>query len=232
MLPYLMPGSPPRGRFVPPAVFLATAVLGGLAWRILGGPGWLESLRYYLERGIEIESISGGVLALLEDVPGQHVELYLCHGCVNIRDQWASPVIKVASSCVTVGLMLVVAMADACGRFGDSFRCVAASVVALMIRSKVLSPQFMIWLLPYPCVLTGGNSRTVRWTFLAACLLTTLVYPHLYQSLLSLDRSAVLALNVRNLVLCAMFALLVRGETRGTAGAGEIGEPPHPRIQT
>lgn len=228
MLPYLMPGHPPRGRFLPLAVFLATVGLGALAWRVLGGPAWLESPRYHLERGIEIGSVPGGVLALFRDVPGQRPEVYSSHGCANLRNRWSS-LLEIASPGVILGLILLVAVAGARGRCSDRFRCVAAAIVALMIGSKVLSPQFMIWLLPFPCVLVRGNARAVRVTFLAACLLTTLVYPHLYQSLVSLDLSAVLVLNTRNLVLCILFALLVWDGTGGASDAGETGDAPHPR---
>jgi hypothetical protein len=89
-----------------------------------------------------------------------------------------------------------------------------------MLGSKVLSPQYVIWLLPLVPLSAGGVSGLViSAVFLAACYLTTLVYPTHYGDLLSLRSPGPELLLARNLLLALLWGLLlfVPGDARRTA---------------
>ncbi len=69
------------------------------------------------------------------------------------------------------------------GRFGlRTFpRYAAALILAFMLGSKALSPQYVIWLVPLGA---GGVAQvSVSAVFLAVCWITTRVYPLPYEDL-------------------------------------------------
>jgi hypothetical protein len=79
-----------------------------------------------------------------------------------------------------------------------------------MLGSKVLSPQFMIWLLPLVPLGAGGALGTIICAlFLAACFTTTLVFPTHYGDLLSFRYPGPELLIARNLLLVIIWAALL-----------------------
>jgi hypothetical protein len=92
-------------------------------------------------------------------------------------------------------------------RAGLAVAC-AASVVGFVAFAKVLSPQFLVWLLPLvPLVL--GRAGLIACGLLAAALVTTqLWFPFHYWEVVALKDTTWLVL-VRNLLLVALFAVLV-----------------------
>ena len=82
---------------------------------------------------------------------------------------------------------------------------------------KVLSPQYLIWPIPFVAVLGGQVGRRARLTMVAACILTTLVYPWAIQHLMLFEGWAVLLLNVRNALLIGLWADLSFGPDEGGA---------------
>jgi hypothetical protein len=107
-----------------------------------------------------------------------------------------------------------------------------ALVVALLAFNKVGSPQFVLWL-AVPIVLglahqkaSGQSFRFPAVVVLVIALLTQLVYPMFYGSVLALDPVLLMVLTVRNLLLFVLLgwaivvlARLVRG---GKLGTGEF----------
>ncbi len=78
-------------------------------------------------------------------------------------------------------------------------------VLAFMIGSKVLSPQYFIWLLPLIPLCAGGLWLLgASGLFLGACWTTSKIFPEYYDQLLSLDTSAVNLLLERNLILVVL----------------------------
>jgi hypothetical protein len=86
---------------------------------------------------------------------------------------------------------------------------------AFVVSGKVLSPQYLLWLLPAACaglVLLDGadRSRLARWTaaLLVAAVLSHVLYPHAYRAFIdghsawSAPVAGVLAL--RNLLLAGL----------------------------
>jgi hypothetical protein len=76
---------------------------------------------------------------------------------------------------------------------------------------KVLSPQYLIWLIPFVVVVAGPSGTWARPLFALACLTTTIIYPLNFNSLLRHQPGAVELLNFRNVLLLALLALLTYG---------------------
>ena len=79
-----------------------------------------------------------------------------------------------------------------------------------MLGSKVLSPQYVIWLLPLVPLSVGGvPGLGVSAVFLAACFLTTQVFPIHYDDLLNLRSPGPQLLLARNLLLAFLWGLML-----------------------
>ena len=81
-------------------------------------------------------------------------------------------------------------------------------MAAFVAFGKVLSPQFLIWLLPLvPAVAGAAGSRHARCSS-CALVTTQLWFPFRYWDVVALEPSGWLVL-VRNLLLVALFAILL-----------------------
>ena len=83
-------------------------------------------------------------------------------------------------------------------------------MLAFALLGKVLSPQYLLWILPFVATLDGREGRWARPLLLAAGVLTTLVYFWAGVGLMNFHPLAIAILNARNLLLVAIFALMVR----------------------
>ncbi len=74
-----------------------------------------------------------------------------------------------------------------------------------MVFGKVLSPQYLIWLLPL-AALVLLDDLVVGLLALATVVLTQVEFPGMYWSLVYLGRPAIAVLVARNVLLMATFA--------------------------
>jgi hypothetical protein len=193
------------------AIFLGVLALFCAPALLLGGGSFLSSFAYHTERGLQVESVAASILMKLGWVRGISFE----YGAFEVQGQG----VELASSLslpVTSGLLLITALVmyrqhrlgtlDA-GRFP---RYAAALILAFMLGSKVLSPQYMVWLLPLvPLGAEGLAGAGVSLIFLAACWTTTQVFPIHYGDLLNGRYPGPDLLLVRNLLLVILWALLL-----------------------
>jgi hypothetical protein len=105
---------------------------------------------------------------------------------------------------------------------------VLALLLALMTFSKVLSPQYMIWLLP-AWALVGATDRVLAILGALVLLLTQVEFPALYFRLLYMQPETVAIVVVRNTLLLAFVAVAVwrlwRLPERACADAAPRGGP-------
>jgi hypothetical protein len=205
------------------AAFFAVLALFFVPALLLGGDSFAGSFAYHADRGLQVESLMASVLMKLGWVSGVVFE----YGAFEARGRG----VDLASSLslpVTAVLLLVTASltyrAYHRGRLGDRAfpRYAAALILAFMLGSKVLSPQYVIWLLPLVPLSAGGASGLVLSTvFLAACSTTTLVFPTHYDDLLNLRFPGPHLLLTRNLLLVVLWVLLLflPGEAQGKGAA-------------
>jgi hypothetical protein len=90
-----------------------------------------------------------------------------------------------------------------------------ATVVAFIAFGKVLSPQFLIWLLPLVPLIGGSAGIAAYWVFAGALVTTQLWFPHRYWDVVALEPAGWLVL-VRDLLLVALLAVLVAAIRSGS----------------
>jgi Glycosyltransferase family 87 len=188
------------------AVFFGVLALFFVPALLLAGGGLLVSFAYHANRGLQVESFAASILMKL----GRVDEVLFQYGAFEVRGRG----VELASSLslpITGALLLVTALfmyrEYRRGRFGGQAfpRYAAALILAFMLGSKVLSPQYVIWLLPL--VPLGGIWASA--VFLAACWTTTQVFPIHYGDLVNLRAPGPDLLLARNLLLVLLWSLLL-----------------------
>ena len=185
-----------------------TVALGGLGWWYLAGDrlGW--SFRYHGERGLEIGSLASSAYLVAHHLAGVLVFSHFDHGSMNLSGPGARDAASLSPILQGALLVLVAGRARRMAP-GDEMRFAAAALLAFVLPGKVLSPQYLIWLVPFVCVLGGASGSAARRVFLAAGVLTTALYPHLLHALSHFRPAPVALLAARNLGLAWLFAILI-----------------------
>jgi hypothetical protein len=191
--------------------FLAVAGAFFTPAYLVGARGLRQSFSYQTERGLQLESLPASVLMKL----GWVREVVYEFGAWDVKGKG----VELASSLslpVTAVLLIITALVTFIKHrrrgisAGDYPGLVAAFVLAFMIGAKVLSPQYMIWLLPLiPLAAGGGWALVASGIFLVACWTTTQIFPFHYLQLTHLEPGAVNLLLARNLLLVILWGLML-----------------------
>ena len=192
-------------------VFIAVSALFFVPALVFGGGGFVGSLSYHADRGLQVESVAASVLMAFGRVEGVVFEF----GAFASRGP-GTGLAAGLSLPIMVVLLLVTGLAmlrrhRLQGLDAAQFpRYAAALILAFMLGSKVLSPQYEIWLLPLAPLCAGGlTGAGLCLLFLASCLTTTQVFPIHYADLLNLRPPGPQLLLLRNTLLVALWALLL-----------------------
>jgi Glycosyltransferase family 87 len=193
------------------SIFFAVLALFFAPFALLGG-GLLESFAYQAERGLQVESLAASVLIELGWVNDVAFE----YGAFEVRGRGVglvtSLILPITLVLLTVTGVVMYREYRRSGTLGgEAFpRYAAALILAFMLGSKVLSPQYLIWLLPLVPLGAGGAAGLgVSTLFLAACFTTTQVFPTHYGDLLEFRHPGPDLLLVRNLLLVVLWVLLL-----------------------
>ena len=206
------------------ATFTVIMLIAGAAWLALGG---MRSLEYQVGRGIQIETLWAGVVMALAKSAGVTLTWRFASGSATL----VTPRVRALDAVIWVaqGAALLLAIWQGWrSRMDDAFRSVGAGILGFAITGRVLSPQYMIWLVPFLAVVRGRTGWWARRLFLPACVLTTLIYPLTYGWLLTFQPWAIGLLNVRNALLVGLLAVLLFDKGPRAGSATSDGEP-HPR---
>jgi hypothetical protein len=183
------------------------------------GEAWF-SVRAQLARGLQVESLPASVVLAIDSF----LERALSTGIASIDEGGtgavrSADVVGVAGTIVgTVSALLTLAIVlwiwlGALRSTPDRasyVRCAAAVVAAQLAFGRVLSPQFVLWLVPFVPLVQGRRGRAALGLLVVALLTTRLWFPESYRDYVNTQEPlAILLLLARNLVLVAILAALV-----------------------
>ena len=192
------------------AIFFAVlAIFFGPA--LLLGGGFAGSFAYHADRGLQAESLTASVMMQLGQVSGVHFE-YGAFEAQGRGVELASELSLPVTGVLLLATAFIMYRAHRRGTAGQRAfpRYAAALILAFMLGSKVLSPQYVVWLLPLLPLSSGGALGLVLSAlFLATCYLTTQVFPAHYDDLLNLRFPGPHILLARNLLLALLMSLLL-----------------------
>jgi hypothetical protein len=190
--------------------FCAVLALFFMPPLLLASDGLIKTFTYQTDRGLQVESLGASILMALGWVKRTTFD----YGAIEVRGRG----VEFASSLsfpLTAVLLLITALmmyrTYRAGRFGvEQYpRYAAAFILAYMLGSKVLSPQFMLWLLPLVPLAGRGFIRIgISAVFLAACWATRVFLDH-YRDLVFLRFPGPELLQARNLLLVLLWVLLL-----------------------
>ncbi|MEX2211042.1 MAG: glycosyltransferase 87 family protein [Gaiellaceae bacterium] len=199
-----------RGRLgVCAAIFAAVLFAVFLPFAILGPEGLASSLGRQLSRPLQIESLWAAVLIVLP----LDVEMVGSHGSQNIAGRLGD-VVGTVATLVQVAVLAAIWIAFARGAATRErlVRYAALTLVALVALGKVLSPQFLIWLIPV--VPLAGLAPAAL--LAAALVLTQTWFPYRYWDYArDFDGTVTGLVLARDLVLLALLGVLASPPGRG-----------------
>jgi hypothetical protein len=176
--------------------------------------GVWDSVVRQTTRPLQVESLGSGVLLGLHHVFGLTVHWKSSHGSQNLVGT-GPDAIGALQTVLQIAALLAVWWLFARGPGGrdELVRASAAAVVAFVALGKVLSPQFLIWLIPLVPLVRGRRGLQASALFGLALVLTQVWFPFRYWDLVfSFDPAASWLVLVRDLALVALLAVLVRRE--------------------
>jgi uncharacterized membrane protein len=198
------------------ALLCALAAAGTLAavalpFAVLSPGGLWDTISMQATRGLQIESLGAGLLLGVHQLTGIGLEVGSSAGSQNLTGTVAN-VLAVIQTLAQLAVITAICVRFARGP-ADPERFVrysAAAVCAFIVFGKVLSPQFLIWLLPL-VPLVGGRRGAVATALLGlAALLTQLWFPSHYWELVNdFAASASWLVLARDLLLLAIVAVLL-----------------------
>ena len=140
---------------------------------LLDPAGWLGPFTYNARRPLQIESVPATLL-WLSGLLGFPVSPNKSFRSDNLVGQLDGAIGLVAEVVLVVGLLWVWWRQSA-GRL-DFARAFATCLLVVICTGRVLSPQYLIWVLPFVAIVY----RRYDPLWLAICALTTLVFPFAY----------------------------------------------------
>ncbi len=146
----------------------AVALVAGLQSAIAPG-SVLDPIRYELQRGFELSSVSGSLTLLMDPA---HLHWTSAYGAREIVGHGHAEIAYFLLIAAAAGMALTWLLA-ARGRVAVETTALAVLSVAVL-GDKALAPQYLVWLAPL------WAYWRLRWEWIAAAVLTTLVYPVSY----------------------------------------------------
>ena len=193
------------------ALFVGVVAVCYLPFLVVGADGVAASLGRQLSRPLQLESLGAAVLLSLHSLVGLDVEMRSSHGSQNIGGA-IGDVVGIVQTLVQVGVLSAVWLGFARGEMSRErfVRYSAAAVLAFVALGKVLSPQFLIWLVPLVPLVAGRRGLVASALLVLALVLTQLWFPFRYWDWVeTLDGGVSALVLVRDLVLLAALAVLV-----------------------
>lgn len=186
----------------------AIVVAGVLPFLVLAPHGLWRMVHYHLVRPLQIESLGAAYMRGITSLAGHPMAATYSYGSHNLVGRGAS-VVSAMTTLVQIAAIIavvvtVVRMRSAGPRVYVS--AIAATLAVIVATAKVLSPQFMLWVLPASVLVAGRYGRLAAVLCMTALVATQLEFPFRYLDLVAGEGSAIAMIVVRNLVLIMLVA--------------------------
>jgi uncharacterized membrane protein len=196
-----------RGRESGALVGLVVAAIAFVPFALIAPHGLWHSVVSQASRPLQVESIGAALLTTFGDP-----RVVTTHGSQNIAGHGG-----LGATLSVVGTLAVVAVWAAFARgpvTRERFvRYTVAAVCGFVAFDKVLSPQYLLWLIPLVPLVRGARGIAACALLTSACILTQVWFPQRYFAYADDFRLAWVVL-VRDLVLVGLFLVLVTPRRR------------------
>ena len=221
-LAYVWRRSGRREALVCGGLLAGVVALAFLPFLVLAPGGVWDSLSNQADRPLQIESLGSGLMLAAHQLFGTSVTMSSSHGSQNLAG--TAPNVLAVVQTILQGVALVatwILFARGPATRERLLQTSAAALVAFVALGKVLSPQFLIWLIPVVPLVRGRRGLAASALLAAALVLTQLWFPYRYWELAlhfgALESWLVLA---RDLALVALLVVLLRDRDPDRLAAG------------
>ncbi|HSD24196.1 MAG TPA: glycosyltransferase 87 family protein [Solirubrobacterales bacterium] len=196
-----------------PLVLCAAAVL-------VMGDEFGSAITYHTERTLQVESLGASLFEIAHALGASGIATGVGHGGFEISASGATAARWISVVVGAAGYLWLV-WAGRRSR-ATNFELVCALLAVLVVFAPVLSPQFLLWLLPVSACAYGLRKENL--VLLLAILFTQIELQH-YDGVDTLGASFVWPLAIRNVLLLAYLALvaapILSGRTEASRGREE-----------
>ncbi len=201
------------------ALICAVVAIVFLPFVVLSPSGVWNSLSGQLTRPLQIESLGAALLIAAHHLWGHPVTMETSHGSQNLAGHGAhilASALTVAQGVALLAIWIVFARSRATRE--QLVVASAAALVAFVALGKVLSPQFLIWLVPVVPLVRGSRGLYASSLLAAALILTQIWFPFRYWNYANhFEPAASWLVFARDLVLVALLAVLAIPRGRAPA---------------
>jgi hypothetical protein len=203
------------------AVFAAVVAVCFVPFLVLSPHGVWHAVTTQTSRPLQIESLGAGVLLVAHAVGGLGITMQSGHGSQNLAGSGPDALAAVQTVLQAAALIVTwVWFARGPATRERLVRASAAAVCAFVAFGKVLSPQFLIWLVPLVPLVRGRRGVVASALLAAALVLTQLWFPFRYWDLaLHFATFPSWLVLLRDLALATLFAALIVPTGRGSAAS-------------
>jgi Glycosyltransferase family 87 len=199
------------------AVFLGVVLAVVLPFALLSPGGVWDSLTSQLGRPLQIESLGAAFLLAAHQLGLYDPTVVSTHGSQNLDGAGPDALAAIQTAFQVIALVAVWIIFSR-GRPTPERLIVGCTtaVVAFVALGKVLSPQFLIWLLPLVPLVAGTAGLAASAVLVATLVATQAWFPHNYWEVVALEPVGWLVL-LRDLLLLALLAVLLVAMRPGSA---------------
>ena len=201
VVPLALVWSARRGRAWSALAGVAVVVAAFVPFLVLSPHGLWHSVAGQASRPLQVESLGAAFITTFG-----RPRVVTTHGSQNLAGHGA---VGTATTLIEIAALIALWIAFARGDASrDRFlRYTAASVCAFVAFGKVLSPQYLLWLIPLVALVRGARGLVAAATLTAACVLTQVWFPIRYFAYAERFQLAGVVL-ARDLALVLLLAVL------------------------
>jgi hypothetical protein len=188
----------------------ALVVVVFLPFVILSPGGVWDSVKNQLDRPLQVESLGAALLLAAHHAFGVGVTGVTSHGSQNLAGGGAHALAIAAVTAQALALLWIWISFARGPATREALVCAsAASLCAFVALGKVLSPQFLIWLIPIVPLVRGVRGLTASALLALALVLTQIWFPFRYFRLaLDFEPGLSWLLLLRNVTLVTLAAVI------------------------
>jgi hypothetical protein len=197
---------------------------------VAGDAAW-NFLAYQADRGLQLETVAAGFILLSSVLQGAIVPFEFAFGAVHVAGPAADAYLGVQPALFVLGPLIVAAFGyvaaraelAAMGGVRAATVCALAlaAVTMFIVTNKVISVQYVVWLLPLAALVAGGPF----WLTVVIGLLSVAIHPLFYDALLREELPIIVVLCLRNVLLIGLLAWLLIDVVRRSPPALVTSDP-------